>query len=59
MTWSGVEPSKAELGCLNQGPMASGETSRSSAANSRRVSARRRAVEELGFVPWDQAIRKE
>ena len=49
MTWSGVEPSKAGLGSLSQGPIASGETSFSNAAKRRLISVRRLPVDELGL----------
>src|SRR6266850_4404495 len=54
ITCRGVEPSKAGLGCFSHGPMASAETSFSSDENRRLISVRRRSVEELGLVPWDQ-----
>src|SRR5580658_6974174 len=54
MTCSGVEPSKAGLGCLSHGPMASGETRFSRAEKSRFISVQRLAVEELGLEPCDQ-----
>ena len=57
MTCSGLEPSKAGLGSLSQGPMASRETSFSRAAKRRLTSVRRRAVEELGLAPCDQLAR--